>query len=108
MKRLYIILFTVLLTAGALAQGTSQSLVVDCGSSVRVVAEPKGLFVFDSWSDGVTEPDRWVDIYSDTTLIAFFTCPAYDELPIVPLYDWLIMVNVNALNDMDYYPAEED
>ena len=108
MKRLLAILFLAISTGCTLAQGTAQSLVVDCGSQVDITATAKGLFVFEGWSDGVTEASRTIDVYSDTTLIAFFACPAYDELPIVPLYDWLIMVNVNELNAMGHYPDPEE
>lgn len=43
-----------------------------CGQTVKISATPKTGYRFVEWSDGITEAEREVELYSDSTLTARF------------------------------------
>ncbi len=103
MRRLTNILFIIGLsmTLGSFAQETTK---VSCGSVIEVIATPLPGYHFTHWSDGNTDLARFVEIYSDTTLIAYFApaCGDYAALPLVNRYDWILMLHVRAVSEMGY------
>lgn len=78
-----------------------QQLTVSCGDWVTIQATPYEGYRFVNWSDGNTNALRDVQVFSDTTFIAYFasTCKDYANFPIVSVYDWLLMLNVNDIKD---------
>lgn len=94
------------LCAGFLFAGNAgTSGVYDCGTWLKLVATPFDDYHFVEWSDGNVEPVRTVEVNEDATYIAYFAanCEEYANWPVVALYDWLLMVNVTAINQMGYY-----
>lgn len=82
-----------------------QAMRVDCGSWVQLVATPYEDHHFVEWSDHNTEPNRLLQVNEDAHYIAYFAanCEEYANWPVVSLYDWLLMLNVQAINDLGYY-----
>lgn len=82
-----------------------QAMRVDCGSWVQLVATPYEDYHFVEWSDHNTEPNRLLQVNEDARYIAYFAanCEEYANWPVVSLYDWLLMLNVQAINDLGYY-----
>ena len=78
---------------------------VPCGEWLTIEAHPFPDYVFVNWSDGNTDSVRQIQVNEDATYIAYFEakCEEYANWPIVTLYDWLLMVNVQAINNMGYY-----
>lgn len=76
-----------------------------CGSWIEIAAHPFEDFHFVKWSDGNTDSIRQIQVHEDATYIAYFAanCEEYANWPVVTLYDWLLMVNVTAINQMGYY-----
>ena len=105
MKQTFLtILYT--LCAGFLYAGNSgTSGVYECGTWLQLKATPFNDFHFVKWSDGNVEPIRMVEVNEDATYIAYFAdnCEEYANWPVVALYDWLLMVNVRAINEMGYF-----
>lgn len=87
------------------SENMPQAMRVDCGSWVQLVATPYEDYHFVEWSDHNTEPTRLLQVNEDAHYIAYFAanCEEYANWPVVALYDWLLMLNVQAINDMGYY-----
>lgn len=87
------------------SENMPQAMRVDCGSWVQLVATPYEDHHFVEWSDHNTEPNRLLQVNEDAHYIAYFAanCEEYANWPVVSLYDWLLMLNVQAINDMGYY-----
>lgn len=83
---------------------------IDCGSWIEIAAHPLEDYHFVEWNDGDTDSIRQIQVHEDATYIAYFAanCEEYANWPIISLYDWLLMVNVRAINEMGYYFAPED
>ena len=83
---------------------------ITCGSWIEITARPMEDFRFVEWSDGNTEERRQIQVHEDATYIAYFAanCEEYANWPIVALYDWLLMVNVHAINEKGYYFTPEN
>lgn len=88
---------------------SGSTLTVDCGSWVELTATPFEDYHFVSWNDGNTDSLRRVQVDADANYIAYFAanCEEYANWPVVALYDWLIMLNVNAVNELGYHPSPE-
>lgn len=86
---------------GCLGQGVTE---VSCGSVIQISATPLSGYRFARWSDGSIDSVRFVEIYSDTILIAYFApnCGDYAALPLVNRYDWILMLHVKAITEMGY------
>jgi len=83
---------------------------VTCGSRVSFKAEAFDGFVFATWSDGVREPSRTIEVFSDTTIIAIFQdkCGDFADLPLVNRYDWILMLNVKKIYTEMHYTLTSD
>lgn len=83
---------------------------ISCGSWIEIAAYPLDDYHFVKWSDGNIDSVRQIQVHEDATYIAYFAanCEEYANWPIVALYDWLLMVNVRAINEMGYYFAPEN
>jgi hypothetical protein len=101
-RKLLIILFLVL----AVPIGAVE---VPCGTWIELRANPVEDWHFDHWSDGNTDAIRQLEVRSDTVLYAHFApnCGDYAALPVIALYDWLLMLDVRSINAKGYYFAEE-
>ena len=89
-----------------------KDLVVDvpCGTWLELRALPHEDCRFVQWSDGNTSAVRQVEVTDDATYIAFFAanCEEYANLPVVALYDWLLMLDVRSVQAKGYWFAEKD
>ncbi len=76
-----------------------------CGDWLTIEAHPYDDYIFVGWSDGNTDSIRSIQVNEDATYIAYFAakCEEYANWPVVALYDWLLMVNVQAIKQMGYY-----
>ena len=92
--------FTKLLTEGNILSGAWIEL--------QAIAAENWHFV--QWSDGDTVSVRQVEVTSDMQYVASFepNCGDYPTLPVVSLYDWLLMLDVRSIHAMGYTFAEED
>lgn len=79
----------------------SASKTVLCGEWITFSATPFDGFRFDHWSDGNTDSVRTIQVNESATFVAYFasTCKDYANFPIVSVYDWLLMLNVNDIKD---------
>ena len=80
-----------------------------CGTWYELRATPMDDWHFDHWSDGDTSAVRQVEVTSDAHYVAYFApnCGDYPALPVVALYDRLIMLDMRTINTMGYYFGEE-
>jgi len=83
---------------------------VTCGEWLTIEAHPFEDYVFVKWSDDNTDSVRTIQVNEDATYIAYFAakCEEYANWPVVALYDWLLMVNVRAINNMGYYISPQN
>ena len=83
---------------------------VACGSWIEIAAHPLYDYHFVEWNDGNQDSIRQIQVHENATYIAYFAanCEEYANWPIISLYDWLLMVNVRAINEMGYYFAPEN
>ena len=77
MKRICSILFVLsFLGISAYAEPsewvTSEERSFTCGNAVQIAAHPNQGFLFDHWSDGVTENPRWIEVLDSRTYTAYF------------------------------------
>lgn len=91
-------------------EGLDTTLYLTCGDVVEVTAKPARDYHFVRWSDGSKSAHRRATVSDGDTLLAEFApnCYEYAQWPIVALYDWIIMLNVNEVKDLGYNPKEED
>lgn len=112
MKRyiLYIVLSTFGLGVAAQAASPRGGVVLDCGTLFTLSANANEGYHFVEWSDGSTEQVRIMEASEDAVFIAYFAsnCGEWANWPVVTLYDWLIMLNVDSINRMGYFFKEED
>ena len=78
---------------------------VPCGEWLTLEAHPFPDYVFVQWSDGNTDSIRSIQVNEDAMYIAFFAarCEEYANWPVIALYDWVLMLNVSAINEKGYY-----
>lgn len=83
---------------------------VPCGTWLELRATANEDYHFVRWSDGVTDSVRRVEVLADETYIAYFAanCKDYANLPVVALYNWLLMLDVRSVQEMGYYFEEKD
>ncbi len=107
-----------------LHRDTAATVSVLCGTELTLTAVPDTDYHFDRWSDDNTDNPRTVvlngisddgkTIYEDGhvfTYIAYFAanCADYANWPVVALYDWLVMLDVNTIqNKKGYLFSESD
>ena len=77
---------------------------VPCGATVRLRAISPAGWHFDHWSDGSTDSVYLVEVQSDLHLIAYFSPSCEDfSLPVVALYDRLIMLDMRSIQALGYF-----
>ena len=83
---------------------------VVCGTWLELRATSVEDWHFERWSDGDTDSIRLIEITSDTTLYAHFApnCGDYSALPVISLYDWLLMLDVSSIEKKGYFFHESD
>ena len=83
---------------------------VPCGTWIELRAKAVEDWHFVHWNDGDTSAVRRVEVLGNVQYTAFYApnCGDYPALPVVTLYDWLIMLDVRTINTMGYYFGEED
>ena len=83
---------------------------IPCGTWIEISAIPHEDYHFVRWNDGNEEAVRQIQVNEDATYFAYFAanCQEYANWPIVALYDWLLMINVRAINEQGYYFDPED
>lgn len=88
----------------------AESFEVPCGTWLELRATAMEGWHFDHWNDGDTSAVRQVEVTADAHYVAFFapSCEAYPVLPVVALYDWLLMLDMTTIESWGYYFAEED
>lgn len=82
---------------------------VPCGTWIELRASSVEDWHFDHWNDGDTSAVRLVEVTADAHYVAYYApnCGDYPALPVVSLYDWLIMLDMRTINAKGYY-FEED
>ena len=105
MRKTFLTIICALCAGFLFARNAGTSGVYECGTWLQLVATPFDDYHFVEWSDGNVESVRTVEVNEDATYIAYFAanCEEYANWPVVALYDWLLMVNVTAINQMGYY-----
>lgn len=81
----------------------------NCGDLIQISAHPMEDFHFVYWlEDGNTDSIRTIELISDTTFTAVFAanCQEYANWPVIRKYDWLLMLDVPAINQKGYYFSE--
>jgi len=107
MKRL-LSFFLCLLSASILfAESAPLSRRIECGNWYELKATPYEDYHFVEWNDHNTDSVRSLQANENATHIAFFAanCEEYANWPVLVLHDWLLMLNVQAINEMGYYVA---
>jgi len=108
-RKLLNILILTLLPILTIAQSDNAAQELTCGEQVLVTATANPGYQFEQWSDGITDNPRWMDVLGDTDLVAIFSKICEQPLvPVVPLYEQVLMVDKNALNKNGFFPAETD
>lgn len=81
-----------------------------CGSWIELRATALEDWHFDHWSDGDTNAIRQVEVLADARYVAFFVpnCGDYAALPVISLYDWLLILDVRTIQAKGYYFAENN
>ena len=96
------------------ADAQSATLLTDSlvasGTWIELRATAADDWHFEQWSDGDTHPVRTIEVTSDAQYIASFApnCGDYASLPVVILYDWLMMLDLRSIHAMGYTFGEED
>ena len=82
---------------------------VPCGTRLRLRAPEITDYRFLQWSDGDTSAVRLIEVHQDVHYTAFYVpmCGDYAELPVVALYDKVMMIDVKAIQQQGYWFAPE-
>ena len=80
-----------------------------CGTWIELRANPVEGWHFERWSDGNTDSVRQIEVTSSFTLYAHFAqnCEQY-TLPVVSLYDWLLMLDMQTIQQAGYFFNPQD
>lgn len=108
MKKLLSIL-TILLLLGH-PTSWAQDEAYHCGDAITIEATPVAGYHFVEWSDGNTENPRTVYLDGELDIVAIFApdCGTYASVPIIRLYDWMLMLNKDTLEKQHYEIADSD
>lgn len=90
-------------------EGVDTTLTLPCGDVFDVEAYAAEDYHFVRWSDGSKSAKRRLTVEEGAVVLAEFApnCYEYAQWPLVALYDWIIMLNVNEVNELGYFPKEE-
>ena len=88
----------------------AQAIDVPCGTWLTLRATAVDDWHFERWSDGNTDSVRLIEVRSDIVLYAHFApnCGDYAALPVISLYNWLLMLDVQTIQDKGYYFEENN
>lgn len=103
--RKYLIYILCLIGTAVVAQVTTPyRRQVECGSWWELSCSPFEDYHFVKWSDGDTNAVRQIQINENIQYIAYIApnCEEFADLPVLALYDWLLMLDVRAIHDMGY------
>ena len=83
---------------------------VPCGTWLELRATAMEGWHFAHWNDGDTSAVRQVEVTADANYVAFFApdCEDYPVLPVVALYDWLLMLDMKTIESWGYFFSEQD
>lgn len=92
------------LSVGVAAQAPSYSQKVECGTWVEISCVPLDDYKFVQWSDGDTHSTRQIQVNEDAVYLAYIApkCEEYADLPVIALYDWVIMLDAKTIHDTGY------
>jgi len=101
--------YCILLALSIGLNGRAASIEALCGEWYELRATPMEDWHFDHWNDGDTSAVRQVEVLADAHYVAYFApnCGDYPALPVVALYDWLIMLDMRSIHAKGYYFGEE-
>lgn len=90
-------------------EGADTTLMLPCGDVFDVEAYAADDYHFVRWTDGSKSAKRRMTVEDGAVVLAEFApnCYEYAQWPLVALYDWIIMLNVNEVNELGYFPKEE-
>lgn len=90
-------------------EGTDTTLTLPCSDVFDVEAEAVEDFHFVGWTDGNKSAKRRITVEEGAVVLAEFApnCYEYAQWPLVTLYDWIIMLDVNSVNELGYFPKED-
>jgi len=110
MSRHLHLLFLLFALMGEWSGLRAQSLQIECGTWIELTATPLDGFHFVSWSDGDLNAIRQIQVNENEQFIAFFAadCEQYTSMPVVALYDWLLMLDVDSIQRRGFYFTEEN
>ncbi len=102
--------YCILLALSIALSGRAASIEALCGTWYELRATPMDEWHFEHWNDGETSAVRQVEVLGNARYIAFFApnCGDYPALPVVALYDWLIMLDIRTIQSKGYFFDEED
>lgn len=88
----------------------TMAIEVPCGTWLELRATAFDDWHFERWSDGYTEPVRQIEVLDNVNFIAYFApnCGDYAALPIVSLYEWLLMLDVRTIQSKGYLFSPEN
>lgn len=108
--RYRLIIILSLICGAVLADSTVTTMQVACDTRIELRCTPYPDYHFVQWSDGETDSVRIIQVNGDATYIAYIApnCEEYADLPVLALYDWLIMLDVRSVHNMGYEFNEGD
>ena len=107
MKRTLFILISLFF---GLSRLSAQENTYRCGDVIEITATAKEGYHFVRWSDGNTENPRTIVLSEAVNLIAEFVpnCGEWADVPVIRLYDWLLMLNKDTLQKQNYEIDDAD
>lgn len=82
---------------------------VPCGTWIELRATAVEDWHFVHWNDGDTSAVRRVEVLGNVQYTAYYAPDCEDPvLPVVALYDWLIMLDIKTINAAGYYFGENN
>lgn len=82
---------------------------IACGRWITLTATPDKGYHFVRWSDGNTDNPRRMFVEDDIAVEAEFARDCQSpEPPVLRLYDWILMLNVDSLHAAGWQFGEED
>lgn len=110
MKRCYYIL---LLLISCLSTIRAEEVVrsgLHCGQIVRITATPDKGYRFVEWSDGESTNPRLIEVTEAMSVEAIFEpiCGAKYIVPVVRLYDQILLVDKHSLDSLGYAIIDRD
>lgn len=110
MRKILIYILCLISTAVVAQVTTPYTRQVQCGSWWELSCVPFEDYHFVRWSDGDTNTVRQIQVNENVQYIAYIApnCGEYANLPMLELYDWLLMLDVRTIHDMGYHFDEQN